>query len=77
MNRQLVEAYPHAIEESDQRLADAQMGVANRQITGRRDWFFALYPADQLKQLQAGFGAISASEQSRKRKTASSDVRGT
>jgi len=71
LNRKLVQAYPHAVAEADKALADARLGVANRQVAGRRDWCFALYPARQLAQLQDGFKSDSAKIQ----KTASSDRR--
>ena len=43
INRNLVEANPAVITEARRRLEQAQIGVANQQIAGKRDWCFGLY----------------------------------
>ncbi|MFP4222723.1 MAG: hypothetical protein ACLFVN_01475 [Phycisphaeraceae bacterium] len=56
-NRELQAAHPEVIAEADQRLRQAEAGVANRAIAGRRDWPFVLYPPDALASLRQAMGA--------------------
>ena len=43
--------HPQSLDDARQRLAVAQAGVANRHISHKRDWCFALYRPEQLREL--------------------------
>lgn len=61
INDELSRRYRDAIVEAGRRLRETRLGAANRAIAGRRDWFFALYPAAHLQNLRRTIAsAISA-----------------
>ncbi|MFA9477712.1 hypothetical protein ACERK3_05320 [Phycisphaerales bacterium AB-hyl4] len=56
-NDQLLAEHPALLARADQRLADARQGVINAQLTGRRDWCFALYPPARLSELRSALSS--------------------
>lgn len=55
INAQWVAKYGHLVQEAQHALRQARAGVANRRTAMRRDWCFALYPAQQLHELCQAF----------------------
>jgi len=53
INDALCRQHPDVIAEADARLARARVGVTNRRVAQRRDWFFGLYPQAKLDDLKA------------------------
>jgi hypothetical protein len=51
INRDLAEQHPQAVVSAQQKLHLAQVGVINARTSARRDWCFALYPPENLRQL--------------------------
>lgn len=52
INTELRGQHQGLIREAAQRANDARIGVSNAAIAGRRDWCFALYPGDEIRQLK-------------------------
>ena len=50
-NDELCRAHPELLEEADRRLRTARLGLTNQRIAAKRDWCFALYPAQTLQAL--------------------------
>ena len=53
INARLAREHPKRLEQADRQLAQARLGVANRDIAAKRDWCFALYPESELRSLIA------------------------
>ena len=59
INAGLAARFGSAIAEAQAELNRALAGKANRAIAQKRDWFFGLYPAKQLRQLRAAVEAAA------------------
>jgi len=53
INDALCRQHPDVIAEADARLARVRVGVTNRRVAQRRDWYFGLYPQAKLDDLKA------------------------
>jgi hypothetical protein len=51
INAELKRLHQAAVEQAHQQAIETRIGLANAQITARRDWCFALYPDEQLRAL--------------------------
>jgi hypothetical protein len=52
LNDELARRYPEVVQQTDQRLAEAKQGLANRAVAEKRDWCFALYDKATLQQIR-------------------------
>ncbi|MEX0775132.1 MAG: hypothetical protein WD042_05395 [Phycisphaeraceae bacterium] len=59
INARLVAEHPQAVHDAEQSVERAQAGVANRAISAKRDWCFALYADGQLAALMQALHAPS------------------
>ncbi|MAE66600.1 MAG: hypothetical protein CMJ18_20205 [Phycisphaeraceae bacterium] len=51
INSGLAAGHPEVLTEARMRLEDAEIGLANRKVAQKRDWFFGLYPKGQIDEL--------------------------
>jgi hypothetical protein len=51
INARLATAHADALRQAEERLHLTRVGVANRELVGKRDWSFALYPAERVATL--------------------------
>jgi len=51
INRGLAKAHQPVLDQADQKVELAKVGLANREVAMKRDWSFALYGPDRLREL--------------------------
>ncbi len=57
INDQLRRAYPDVVLQAQDKLQQAQLGVTNQAVAGKRDWCFALYERKKIREVVGAMGS--------------------